>query len=151
MSWTEQYSARHSACMAVHPGKATTVISKPCCKRSCRTVLALTAMGVGTTVPWCHSPIQESPKKATRNAAAMARFSAPKARTPLFDNCQSCTYTAIRQKSAAYTPLFNKCQRHTHRYLTNVSGIHRYSTKFSVILTAIRQTSAFDLPCCLRH
>ena len=60
---------------------------------------------IGTTVPWCHSPIQESPKKATRNAAAMARFSAPKARTPLFDNCQSYTYTAIRQKSAAYTPL----------------------------------------------
>merc|ERR1712137_1506665 len=55
-------------------------------------------------------------------------------------------HTAIRQKSAAYTPLFNKCQRHTHRYLTNVSGIHRYSTKFSGIHTAIRQMSAVYTP-----
>jgi len=39
------------------------------------------------------------------------------------------THTAIRQMPAAYTPLFNKCQRHTHRYSTNVSGIHRYSTR----------------------
>ena len=26
--------------------------------------------------------------------------------------------------SAVYTPLFDKTQRHTHRYSTNVSGIH---------------------------
>ena len=26
--------------------------------------------------------------------------------------------------SAVYTPLFDKIQRHTHRYSTNVSGIH---------------------------
>ena len=41
---------------------------------------------------------------------------------------------------AAYTPLFNKCQRHTHRYSTNVSGIHRYSTQ--VILTVSFGSSA---------
>ena len=51
----------------------------------------------------------------------------------------SAVYTPpySRQKSAAYTPLFNKCQRHTHRYSTNASGLHCYSTKFSGTLTAI--------------
>ena len=49
-------------------------------------------------------------------------------------------HTAIRQMPAAYTPLFNKCQRHTHRYSTNVSGIHRYSTQ--VILTVSFGSSA---------
>ena len=58
----------------------------------------------------------------------------------------SGTHAAIQQMSAVYTPLLNKCQRHTHRYLTNVSGIHRYSTKFSGILTAIRQMSAVYTP-----
>ena len=52
--------------------------------------------------------------------------------------------------SAVYTPLFDKTQRHTHRYSTNVSGIHpairqksaaythRYSTNVSVSCRHLR-------------